>query len=107
MFRLPKKLPSSVTIAGKKWKVTISDLDSMTGSDDTLGLTVYDSVTQRREIFIDSSLKTEEQRIRVLLHELVHAIIFESKIPADSICKTAEEVLCEQVAQFFLDNSKR
>jgi hypothetical protein len=105
-LKLPKKLPRSVTIGGKAWKVTLQDLDGLTGKDDTVGLTVYDSVTQRREILIDKSLENDEQRMRVFLHELVHAIIFESKLPPDSICKTAEEVLCEQIAQLFFDASK-
>lgn len=107
MFKLPKKLPRSVTICGKVWKVTVQDLDSIAGSDSgILGLTVFDPVTQKREIIVDKSLETESQKIRVFIHELIHAVIFEAKLPPDSICKTAEEVLCEQVAQFFLDNAK-
>lgn len=105
-IRLPKKLPKSVTIAGKIWNVTVQDLDGLTGKDEIMGLTVYDPVTQKREIIIDKSLEKDEQKMRVFLHELVHAVIFESKLPPDSICKTAEEVLCEQIAQLFFDSSK-
>lgn len=108
MFKLnlPKKLPKSVTIAGKVWNVTVQDLYGLTGKDDVMGLTVYDSVTQKREIIIDKSLEKDEQKMRVFLHELVHAVIFESKLPPDAMCKTAEEVLCEQIAQLFFDASK-
>lgn len=105
-LKLPKKLPKSVTIAGKVWNVTVQDLDGLTGKDDVMGLTVYDSVTQKREIIIDKSLEKNEQKMRVFLHELVHAVIFESKLPPDAICKTAEEVLCEQIAQLLFDASK-
>lgn len=95
-------LPKSIVIFGKQWKIEHVDIESEFGNVNAYGMTVFDPLSNTRTIYIDASVTTAYAIKRVLLHELFHAIVCECKLPAGSLNETAEEVLAESIAEFFV-----
>lgn len=92
------KIPSSIMIKGNKWFVKVKK--NLKLDDDSVnGLCDPDVNT----IFLDSELKDTE-RLRVYLHELVHAILHDAHISGHKggVDGIVEEVICDAISIEFL-----
>lgn len=97
------KIPRQITIHGHKWKIAykwnlrLGDENSRVDRCD--GLCDLEAKT----IFLDRGL-TEDERPKVFMHELLHAIIFEANLHhAESLSEEVEEILVETIGRFLID----
>jgi hypothetical protein len=91
------KIPSEVLVKGKLWTVEYK-WGLRDGGEIVDGLCQYGP----RKILIRRELKKEDKPA-VFLHELIHAILFESHLNEDGgLDGFAEEVVCSSIADVIL-----
>lgn len=91
------KIPTTLKIAGLTWKVKESKNIATEGS--CWGSTHYDSQT----IYLDPAT-TEQHKAEVLLHEILHAVMWVSRLDQrfrSDNKPTDEEVVCAVTATLF------
>lgn len=84
----------SITILGLKIKIIETDL---TGTD-------YDGLYngKTKTILIEKTLKGKYKQ-QILLHEIMHALFDRAGIHQLKISSDAEEILCEQISLFLVE----
>lgn len=89
------KLPRTITIKGKQWRVRVKPKKLMLEDPDSWGLADCDD----RIIYLDKSLD-DEQRRWVFLHELCHAMLYESSVTRNTggVPIALEEIICDNFA---------
>lgn len=91
------KIPTSIKIKGKRWKIT----HKWNLKDEGIkcdGLCSYDE----RIIYLDRSL-LKEDKVPTLLHEIYHALIYEIGLHQTSLSLDVEEMLVENISMFMID----
>lgn len=94
------KIPRSVIISGKKWKIVLKKELRNDGTETIMGL--CDSGT--RTIYLDSSLEKNDLAL-TFWHEFTHAVLSEAHISSNSsagLAEIVEEVICESMAEAIL-----
>lgn len=90
------RIPKSVVIKGQEWTIeykwNLRDDGALVD-----GLCVY----SERKIIIRRELSKEEKPM-VFLHEINHAILFESHVEP-LLSRDVEEVICDSMAKVYLD----
>ncbi len=92
------KLPKQVTILGQKYSI-VQQNELKSESKDVWGS--VDLV--KKTIYLDKS-QTDIEKISTLIHEMGHAVFFESAINLTTIHHDVEEILVEQIAKTITNN---
>jgi hypothetical protein len=90
------KIPDSIFIRGQKWRIRVRK--NLFKRDTCYGLTSCED----RLIELDDSLRGLDIR-RVLIHELIHAVLWESGATSHTtvIDPFLEEIICDAIAESF------
>lgn len=84
------KIKDKYTIKGHEWRVIFLD---QVDEEDSMG----ECECTNRIIYIKDGLE-EEEEVATFLHELLHAIMFESGIHCTSVSSDVQEIICENIS---------
>ena len=91
------RIPKQIDVFGKRWKISYKWNLRCEDGQPMLGLCVPD----KRIIFLERLTKKSE-RPSIFFHELLHAIIYESKIAA-VLDENVEEILVESIEEVVME----
>lgn len=94
------KRPDEFLLKGKRWRIV--NRKTLVKRFDCRGYTHYDDPGKRRLIELQTGMNPQEE-FEVLLHEMIHATLYEAHLNANSgMSEDAEEIACDAITDMLL-----